>query len=181
MDDPGGTGGIMRRVVILAAALLFPALALAWPAHVCRVMDGDTLTVAATPEGCANKADRVTVRLYGIDAPEKAQACGDLAAARLRELAGDQVDVDPRARDRYGRTVAVIHAPGMGAAINARLVSEGWAWVYVRYCSDPECPAMRGLELEARASRAGLWSCDLPVPPWKWRRDRKEERKRNAQ
>lgn len=170
----------MRRLLILCAAfaVFAPGLALAWPAHVCRVVDGDTLCVAPTAEACADRTARTTLRLYGVDAPEHDQPSGAGAATRLRELAGQTVDVEPRAIDRYGRTVALVRTPDLSAVVNARLVLEGWAWVYPRYCTAAECPAWRGLEAEARAARSGLWADPSPVPPWKWRYARKHHAKR---
>jgi endonuclease YncB( thermonuclease family) len=70
-----------------------------------RVLDGDTIVVGSTH-----------YRLWGIDAPEKAQSCfreGNIypcdhdATKHLRDLIGTaHVYCVPRDTDRYGRTVA---------------------------------------------------------------------------
>jgi endonuclease YncB( thermonuclease family) len=115
-----------------------------------RVIDGDTLQIGVT-----------RVRLFGIDAPERAQACEDAAGrrwecgvaarARLLELARAQVRCEARDTDRYGRMVGVCLAGGRD--LGAVLVREGLAFAYRRYSQD-----YVGLEDGARMSRRGLWA-----------------------
>ena len=62
---------------------------------VLRVIDGDTFTTSGDQ----------SVRLFGVDTPERGEECYTEATARLRELAGGEVRVEfgPRSSDRYGR------------------------------------------------------------------------------
>jgi len=62
---------------------------------VLRVIDGDTFATSGNQ----------SVRLFGVDTPERGEKCYREATARLRELAGNEVRVElgPRSRDRYGR------------------------------------------------------------------------------
>jgi len=84
-------------------------------------VDGDTINHNGT-----------TFRLWGIDAPENKQWCGDYpagvqATATLEKLIkGKVVTCEKRDVDRYGRTVAVCRANGddLGAA----MVRLGMAW-----------------------------------------------------
>jgi endonuclease YncB( thermonuclease family) len=111
------------------------------------------------------------VRLYGIDCPEKGQPYGN----RARQAVADavhrkQVNIHPMGQDRYGRTIAIVAAPGR-EMLNSWLVKEGLAWVYERYCTKADvCDRLRELEQEARAAKKGLWQDREPVPPWGWRK-----------
>jgi len=130
--------------------------------QVIGVTDGDTITVLhdGRPE---------TVRLQGIDAPEKSQAFGQRAKQFTASLAsGKTVAVRIKDRDRYGRTVGEVTLPD-GRNVNQELVRAGYAWWYRRYSSDPR---LGTLEAEARAAHLGLWADAHPLPPWEWRRSR---------
>ena len=83
-----------------------------------RVIDGDTFTTAG-PQ---------SVRLFGVDAPERGEQCYTEATERLNELAGDQVRVElgPRAKDRYGRLLYYSYTAD-GRSIDELLVQEGLA------------------------------------------------------
>lgn len=114
-----------------------------------QVMDGDTLRVAGE-----------TVRLFGIDAPERDQRCkderghdwpcGQVATTRLRQIiGGTPVTCQPRERDRFGRLVATCRAGG--ADIGARMVEAGMAVAYRRYSG-----AYVAHEARAKSARRGL-------------------------
>ncbi len=154
------------RALALAALLLFafPALAqdITGPA---RVIDGDTIDIAGQ-----------RIRLHGIDTPESRQTCargerevrcGRAATAALRRLIDNEpVSCQERDVDRYGRIVAVC-LNTEGQDVGAELVREGWALAYRQFSLD-----YVGEELEAKATKAGLWSMDF-VEPWEWRRGRR--------
>ena len=110
-----------RSTALALAALLAAPVA----AEEARITDGDTLRLGA-----------VSVRLFGIDAPEDGQRCadaggadwdcGDAAAARLAGLAAaGPVRCEPRDVDRYGRLVSVCTAAGVD--LGGQLVAEGGA------------------------------------------------------
>lgn len=104
-----------------------------------RVVDGDTFHGRAlsgsAPAGTrTGRAGRVSVRLSGIDSPERDQPWGDSARAALRRrIDGDTVDVECSGTDRYGRVLGRILAHG--ADVNALQIAEGHAWMYRRYSS----------------------------------------------
>lgn len=130
------------------------------------IQDGDTLTVA--PVGDTDCP--VSVRLYGIDAPETQQTHGEFATIALAELlpGGASVEVIPMDTDRYGRTVALVaHA---GKVVSGAMVAAGHAWVYPKYCRAAMCKGWYALQKEAAAAKAGLWADDAPQAPWVWRR-----------
>ena len=81
---------------------------------------------------------------------------------------GEQVSVDEIAKDRFGRTVAMVSLDRRN--VNQLLVRGGYAWVYSRYCQKIICKRWKILEWKARLEKTGLWAADNPVPPWEWRK-----------
>jgi micrococcal nuclease len=145
---PGG-----RRAVVLAG-------------RVSSVIDGDTITVEA-------RGFETTVRLVGIDTPETrhptepVQCFGPAASERTERLLpeGRRVRLvsDPTqdTRDRYGRLLAYVYAPGRSGpagSVNFALVRTGHAKAYV-YGGTPfrHAPAFLRAEERAREEGAGLW------------------------
>lgn len=150
----------------LAIALLgFSANALAYPAQVIGIGDGDTITVLVDKTS-------IKVRIAEIDAPESKQAFGTRSKQSLSDLCYRVIaEVEEVSRDRYGRTVARVNCRGQDVATSQ--VRSGMAWVYDRY-SRPDSP-LYALQAEARAARRGLWADGAPIPPWEWRRARKNQ------
>ena len=102
--------------------------------------------------------------------PERKQPFGTKAKQALSELAfGKLARVVEVTIDRYGRIVGRVYVDGL--VVNAVLVRGGYAWVYRKYSNDAEL-----LELEAQAMEKGLglWADPNPIPPWEWRRGRRE-------
>jgi micrococcal nuclease len=158
----------LRRVAAIAAALLLLLIAAAAaqdvPAHVLRVIDGDTLRVATATA-------QYTIRLQGIDAPELGQPYGPAAATAARALC-DRRDVTLQAQgpDRYGRLIADVVLLD-GTSLNARLVESGLAWWYKQYA--PRDRKLKWLERAARDLHLGLWADLSPTPPWTFRRNKR--------
>ena len=84
-----------------------------------EVVDGDTITMS----------DGSTVRLIGIDAPERGQCGFDEASAVLAELiTGQSITLVPCARDdvdRYGRLLRYVEVNGVDADL--KMIESGWA------------------------------------------------------
>ncbi|EAR22959.1 thermonuclease family protein [Nitrococcus mobilis] len=150
----------MRFFLILLA--LLPNLVFAETlAGIPLVVDGDTLEI---------QGERI--RLYGIDAPERAQPCYDsdgfpwrcgqkAAAALAARIGGQTVRCEGNERDRAGHRIAVCHLQGQD--LNAWMVRWGWAPAY-RCCSR----AYLAEEWQAKAAGVGIWSGSF-VMPWRWR------------
>ncbi|MEW6755600.1 MAG: hypothetical protein AB1505_32175 [Candidatus Latescibacterota bacterium] len=115
----------MRWLLLILSLVLSglrPAPASAdWNGLVLDVLDGDTMVLSRA-------GGERRVRLYGVDAPEKAQAAGAEAG---------QARVDSIDTDRYGRTVARVKM-GRRWASEYRLRA-GLVWVYPEYCLRREC------------------------------------------
>jgi endonuclease YncB( thermonuclease family) len=154
---------------ILTAALLLLALTgstLAEQLKVVSISDGDTFT------GIDSLNRQVKVRLHGIDAPEKAQAFGNVARKALGDLIeGRMVEVQQVDKDRYGRIVANVHVGSVH--VNREQVAKGLAWRYVQYDKKGE---FTQVEQAAKKARKGLWADAKPMPPWEWRKSEKERK-----
>ncbi|UMT93572.1 thermonuclease family protein (plasmid) [Paracidovorax citrulli] len=165
-----------RALVAAASAAFFwtiPVAAQQFDVKVIGVADGDTLNVLVF-DGAVKTPRRV--RLSGIDAPEKAQPFGMVARQALSHLAyGRMGRMDCRSTDQYGRSVCMVRVDGVDVGL--RMIEQGLAWHYKRYASTQprqEAGSYAVAELNARASKAGLWrelgTAAEPVPPWEWRR-----------
>lgn len=142
---------------VVSFAILLPLYLFALSGKVISTHDGDTITVLSGKE-------QTKVRLYGIDAPEKKQDYGQKSRQFLASLiAGQVVEVEPKGKDRYKRTLGIIHHKGQD--INAQMVLNGYAWAYIKYSK-----IYVDQEKTARKNKLGLWQSSNPTPPWVWRR-----------
>ena len=129
-------------------------------ASVTSVTDGDTLDVTLV-----GRAE--TVRLVGIDAPERGECFADEATDELRRLVGDR-DVrlvrDVSDRDDHGRLLRHVFVDDLH--VNRLLVRDGYALAR-RYPPDTaRADELEEAEERARAEGAGLWGrdgCRSPV------------------
>ena len=74
--------------------------------------------------------------------------------------------------DLYGRTVAFVRVENI--TVNEELIKGGLAWVYVRYCKLPLSAEWQRLELAAQTQKRGLWQDSNVIPPWEFRRQKKQ-------
>lgn len=150
---------------LLAALLLLcalPCLAQTWQGICTKITDGDTLQV--TP---LDSLEPVKIRLWGIDAPERAQPHGKKATAALTALLlNKRVTVTPVDRDRYGRTVAKITAGKTSAALY--MLNRGHAWHAPKYA--PNATKYAAAQQRARTKKRGLWASPSPTEPWLYRK-----------
>ena len=136
---------------------LLPLSLFAFPAKVIKISDGDTIIILQDKQ-------QIKVRLFGIDAPELKQPYGKKSKQFLANLiAGEVVEVEENGKDRYKRTLGIIHFKGQD--INAQMVLNGYAWAYVKYSR-----IYVDQEKTAREKKRGLWQSSNPTPPWKWRK-----------
>lgn len=140
-------------------------------AEVVGVVDGDTITVMD------KSARQITVRLAGIDAPEKQQDFGDVAKSKLTELIyGKKVAVIVYKQDRYGRSVGKILIDGKD--INLLMVELGLAWQYKEYEDEqPETDQQiyANADKKARDGLYGLWKQSNAVKPSDFRKQEQEK------
>lgn len=165
------------RTALLAVLLLLVGLPLHAPeaartragwvsGRIVSVHDGDTATLV-TQEG-----RRITLRFYGVDAPELAthqwpeQAHARDAGAYMRKLILEhEVSVRLTGEKTYGRLVGEVFIEGHSAS--RELVREGLGWWNQRYAQRDS--DLQRLQESARASRKGLWRSSAPEAPWDFR------------
>jgi endonuclease YncB( thermonuclease family) len=147
----------MRYALVTLIVLCGPALAAEPITGRASATDGDTLVIHGA-----------RIRLFGIDAPESSQSCGDArgnpypcgrrSAQALDERIQDRpVSCAPRDTDRYGRTVAVCSVGGQD--LNGWMVRSGNAVAYTQYGRD-----YADAEAAARADRANIWQGPFENP-----------------
>lgn len=149
----GAIGGAALVLIALPAELFgrvpLPSGMLTADAPQIAVVDGDTLRVRDT-----------VLRLQGISAPRRGQACQrgdgtgyDCGAAASEALAalvrGHLIACRLNGRDTSGRPLALCESGGRD--VNRAMVAGGWARAQV------DAPAFGDDETEARARRVGLW------------------------
>ncbi len=153
--------------ILLATLIAFvePAAVHELFGEVVSIAVGDTLTVL--------DAEKVQhkIRLHGIDAPEKGQAFGTASRRALGDKVHcERVRVVWRENDRYGRILGEVY---LGKRhINREMVADGLAWWYRKYA--PKDRELEEAEVEARDERRGLWRDKEPVPPWEWRKQKRQ-------
>jgi endonuclease YncB( thermonuclease family) len=130
------------------------------------VADGDSLLLEL-PGG-----ERVRVRLFGIDAPEKDQEFALAARKKLTRLVYDKlIRVEVQDFDQYGRYVGKVYVGSR--YVNRFMLKEGLAWHYRHYAGDDDLLA--GSEARARAAGRGIWSTDAPLRPRYFRSEKKKD------
>ena len=133
------------------------------------VSDGDTVSVMK--DGAAAK-----VRLNGIDCPESGQDFG----ARAKQFTsgfvfGKDVKVVWEEKDRYGRLLGTVYVGTVNVC--EALVEKGLAWHYVKYSDDKR---LHKLESVAKKAGVGVWSRTDPMPPWDFRKKKRDASGRGA-
>lgn len=154
---------VLVWVVLVANAQLLQG-------KVVAVSDGDTIKVLDENQRTQ------TIRLAGIDAPEKNQDFGLHAKHELTELCMHKfLEADVRTTDRYGRTVARVRCDSVD--VGTMMLQKGLAWHFTRYAhSQPHQEATEDRQAQdtAKSSGLGLWSQLDPIAPWAWRTKQRE-------
>ena len=133
-----------------------------------RVVDGDSVHVVRKRGlwSLLFPSRPISVRLFGIDAPELSQPYGREAREALDRMASGTLDLEVRDTDKYGRTVGILR-DSRGRNLNLQMVERGMAHAFLRYGT------MRGIvqaESRAREGRRGLWRDRSVETPWAHRR-----------
>jgi len=130
------------------------------------VSDGDTITVLD------QQKNTFKIRLQGIDAPEKKQAFGEKSKQSLHDLVhSKQVRIEYDKEDKYGRIVGKVTVEDVDVCLQQLVL--GMAWHYKKFQNE-QSVSDRALysvtELKSQSLKLGLWSDDMPMPPWEFRK-----------
>jgi len=162
----------LSAFLLLLLVLLCSPAAGAWTltGRVVAVVSGDTIKVRD------ERQVQHTVRLAGIDAPEKFQQYGQRSLDSLRDLV-------------FQRNVAVLipgndrSAPRVGKVlveerdVSLQQLQLGYAWyskAHTSQLSAEDRQAYAAAESDARTQRVGLWRDKSPIPPWEYRQGRRK-------
>jgi micrococcal nuclease len=120
-----------------------------------HVIDGDTITVSGIG----------TVRLIGVDAPEKtggyreSEPYGDEATRFMKVLVGDKLvrlEYEGERKDQYDRTLAYVFLED-GTLANEAIIRAGLAETYRRFAYSRKAD-FQAAEREAKEARRGMWA-----------------------
>jgi endonuclease YncB( thermonuclease family) len=164
---------VLLAGILWAASVAAYADAWVIEGRVVGLSDGDSITILDRSKSQHKQ------RLAAIDAPEKGQAFGNQSRENLARLVFDKaVEAHCHKKDRYGREVCKIM---LGSTdVNLEQIRAGMAWWYREYANEQSAEdraSYAAAEEEARAFRRGLWNDANPVPPWEWRKNRRQAAK----
>jgi len=133
--------------------------------RVVAVTDGDTLTLLA-------ERQQYTIRIAGIDAPERHQAWSDQSKLNLSRLSLNQTAVaDCPGIDPHRTMICKLTVKAVD--IGLEQVKDGMAWWakdLARDLSPEDQSACQSAQLMAQLKRRGLWGETNPIPPWTFRK-----------
>ena len=141
---------------------------------VTEIVDGDTVRLRRVGQP---RGDEITVRLYGIDAPEAGQPYSRLAADALERMLNmpGALLLEVQHIDSYGRQVGLLYYErhGRKRSVNRQMIYAGYAYAYTWYGGKEL--GFWAVERYARRRRAGLWRSDRNRAgydrPWHYRRE----------
>lgn len=139
----------MKIAIITLISFIFLFSGCTEEVYVYEVIDGDTFTIY----------DGNSIRLIGIDAPEKDEPYYSEAKERLAELLEHKtvtLKKDKEDKDSYGRLLRYIYADDV--FVNLKLVEEGYAIALTIPPNLKHESELKRAEYEARESKLGMWS-----------------------
>ena len=159
---------LLTCLTLLLAFLASPVMAWTLQGQVVAIVNGDTIKVRD------ERHVQHTVRLAGVDAPEKFQKFAQRCEDALRELVFQRyVTVEvPRKGDspRVGKVLL------QGRDISLEQLAGGFAWYDKSHAQDLSAADRKvyaETAADARTRRAGLWRDAKPIPPWEYRAGRR--------
>ncbi|MFK7102234.1 thermonuclease family protein [Flavobacterium oreochromis] len=127
---------------------------------VVKVKDGDTIEIID------ENLDTYTIRIEGIDCPEKSQEFGSTAKKfTSNEIYLKNVEILPINKDKYGRIIAKVLYDKKN--LSEELLKAGLAWHYKKFNKNA---IYSNLEIKARKKKKGLWIQNNPIPPYQFRK-----------
>lgn len=150
---------LLKKFILILLLLPFDGIGhtQSYFGSIIRVIDGDTF-VFQTDEGS------LTVRMFGIDAPERDQRNSKESVDFLKQYLHKEATIKPNGVDRYGRTLGILFIKNQD--INLMSIKYGCSWHYKQYSKDIQYAQT---EKYAKKNKVGLWTLQNPVPPWEWR------------
>jgi len=130
-----------------------------------RTKDGDTIDFKSLD------GRETTIRLEGVDAPEKAQRFGEESTEWISRKMFNKIGrAEITGKDRYGRSLGYLYVGDDW--VNEDLLTAGLAWHYVKYNKDTR---LAEAQQTARRLGRGLWADARKVAPWDYRNGQRVE------
>ncbi|MEO6306179.1 MAG: thermonuclease family protein [Bacteroidia bacterium] len=155
----------MKKAILISSVLITVIIGYLYlstykTGKVIRVVDGDTFVMQPYFGG------NITVRMDCIDAPEHNQEFGSNSKNALSGyILGRKVELTITGHDKYKRSLAMVYLSGTN--INLKMVSNGFAWDYRKYCTDER---FSQAEKKAKQLHMGLWLNLNAVNPYLFRK-----------
>lgn len=165
--------------LLLVILLLYPIFSYADTIH-CKVVDisdGNTITCLTS------KSEKLSIKLYQIEAPEEKQDSAILSKQTLSNLIFNRtVEIETHGNDNYKRTLGTIYFyqklscddhPEYGICaerknINLEMIKLGMAWYYPFAQNNDD---YKQAEEKARVNKIGIWS-QKAIAPWEFRKSK---------
>lgn len=135
-----------------------------------KVKDGDTVVLLDSLN------TMYTIRLGGIDCPEKNQDFGSSAKKFTSDaIYGKIVKFVKINTDQWGRKIGwVYYGDNFSLNLSEELLKNGLAWHYKKYDKSKK---LDGLEQEVRNQKIGIWSKENPIFPEEFRKTKKSAKR----
>ena len=126
-----------------------------------KVKDGDTIVLLN------DKNEMITIRLAGVDCPEKNQDFGTSAKTFTSDRVFGKVVLFKRiSTDMYGRQIGWVYYD-KDINLSEELLKAGLAWHYLKYDKNKY---LAELEKTAKLNKMGIWSKPNPLMPEEFRK-----------
>ncbi|MCA3237852.1 MAG: thermonuclease family protein [Curvibacter sp.] len=161
---------LFLNLLFLVSGSLATTAAGAWSVEgqVVAIVSGDTLRIRD------DRQVQHTVRLVGVDAPEKFQAHGQRSIDTLRKVAFRRY-VTAEGQGAGSPKVGRVRVEGRDIALE--LLRLGAVWCdpsRSQALPEGDRDAYAAAQEDARHQRTGLWRNPQPIPPWEYRAGRRK-------
>ena len=169
----------IRWVLLFMAVTAHATKRLEYQTTVVDVLDGKSIVISNKVfvtgfEILSNEK----IELDGVDSPELDQPGGKEAHEFIKNaVKGHRVriiELTDSGRSQGGW----VFQKGQTNSVNLLMVETGMSWVKNQQITSvvPQ-DKMKKAQEKAKEAKKGLWSLDNPVPPWEWRKKRKDVEK----
>ena len=130
-----------------------------WKGSCDGISDGDSISVRNS------RGEHFSIRLAGIDAPQRFQAWGYEAKELIFDYAlGESITVLETGKELSGQKIGFVLVNGRN--VNVEMLKRGAAWFDENHSTSVE---LKAIEQYARERKFGLWSSSkTPQAPWEF-------------
>jgi micrococcal nuclease len=148
---------ILKLPLFVLLLSVQPAFSQRFEGKIIRILKGDTFIFLAGTE-------MLTVRMLGVEAPERDQPFSREAAQFLSKYLNKDAVAELNGTDRDDRYIGILYVNGKD--INLLSLRGGYSWHNKRYSSDKKYAEA---EEYAQKNKLNIWSMPKPIAPWVWR------------